>query len=92
MDIKLISLADTVGVADKDNVYSITKFIINLLPGIETGVHLHSTALNWKEKVQAALDAGCARFDGAIKGVGGCPMADDALVGNMNTRMDDQLF
>lgn len=85
MDIKIISLADTVGAADKDNICSITKFVIDLLPGTEIGVHLHSTALNWKEKIQAALDAGCSRFDGAIKGVGGCPMADDVLVGNMNT-------
>lgn len=85
MDIRIISLADTVGVADKENVYGITKFVIDLLPGTEIGVHLHSTASNWKEKIQAALDAGCSRFDGAIKGVGGCPMADDVLVGNMNT-------
>ncbi len=85
MDIKIISLADTVGVADKENVYGITKFVIDLLPGTEIGVHLHSTASNWKEKIQAALKAGCSRFDGAIKGVGGCPMADDVLVGNMNT-------
>lgn len=85
MDIKIISLADTVGVADKDNVYDITKFVIDLLPGTEIGVHLHSTALNWKEKIKAALDAGCSRFDGAIKGIGGCPMADDVLVGNINT-------
>jgi hydroxymethylglutaryl-CoA lyase len=85
MDIKIISLADTVGMADKDNIYDITKFVIDLLPGTEIGVHLHSTALNWKEKIQASLDAGCGRFDGAIKGVGGCPMADDVLVGNMNT-------
>ncbi len=85
MDIGIISLADTVGVADKENVYSITKHMINLLPATEIGVHLHSTAFNWKEKVQAALDAGCTRFDGSIKGIGGCPMADDVLVGNMNT-------
>jgi hydroxymethylglutaryl-CoA lyase len=49
------------------------------------GVHLHSTALNWKEKIDAALQAGCNRFDGALKGIGGCPMANDELVGNMNS-------
>ena len=48
-------------------------------------MHLHSTAENWKQKTEAALKAGCYRFDGALKGIGGCPMADDELVGNMNT-------
>lgn len=85
MDIKIISLADTVGIAGKENVYSIIKSVIEMLPQTEIGVHLHSTMLNWKDKIQAALDAGCSRFDGAIKGIGGCPMADDVLVGNMNT-------
>ena len=85
MDIQTISLADTVGVATSENVYNITKHVISLLPKNEIGVHLHSTALNWKAKVQAAVDAGCTRFDGAFKGIGGCPMADDVLVGNMNT-------
>ena len=47
-------------------------------------MHLHSTAENWKEKLEAAVKAGCKRFDGALKGIGGCPMADDELVGNMN--------
>ena len=55
------------------------------LPGIEIGVHLHSTTDNWKEKLEAAVRAGCKRFDGALKGIGGCPMANDELVGNMNT-------
>jgi len=50
-------------------------------------VHLHSTALNWKEKTDAALKAGCYRFDGALKGIGGCPMAKDELVGNMDTEL-----
>jgi hydroxymethylglutaryl-CoA lyase len=51
------------------------------------GVHLHSTSLNWKAKTAAALAAGCTRFDGALKGIGGCPMADDELVGNMDTEL-----
>ncbi|MEI2750389.1 MAG: hypothetical protein V9E88_16725 [Ferruginibacter sp.] len=59
--------------------------MIKELPTIETGVHLHSTAANWKQKAEAALNAGCRRFDGALKGIGGCPMAGDDLVGNMNT-------
>ena len=85
MDIKIISLADTVGLATKEQVYSITKYLVDSLPATEIGVHLHSTATNWKEKVDAALQAGCKRFDGALKGIGGCPMADDELVGNMDT-------
>jgi hydroxymethylglutaryl-CoA lyase len=50
-------------------------------------VHLHSTPANWKEKLDAALNAGCRRFDGALKGIGGCPMADDELVGNMDSEL-----
>ena len=87
MDIKIISLADTVGLASKEQVYSITKYLIDLLPETEIGVHLHSTPTNWKEKIDAALQAGCKRFDGALKGIGGCPMADDELVGNMDTEL-----
>jgi hydroxymethylglutaryl-CoA lyase len=87
MDIKIISLADTVGVATKEQVYSITKYLVDSLPGTEIGVHLHSTPANWKEKINAALQAGCKRFDGALKGIGGCPMADDELVGNMDTEL-----
>jgi hydroxymethylglutaryl-CoA lyase len=57
------------------------------MPSTEIGVHLHSTPISWKEKVDAALQAGCKRFDGALKGIGGCPMADDELVGNMDTEL-----
>jgi hydroxymethylglutaryl-CoA lyase len=85
MDIGIISLADTVGVARPEQVYDITSYLVESLPGTEIGVHLHSTPANWKEKLEAALRAGCKRFDGALKGIGGCPMADDELVGNMNT-------
>ncbi|WP_462253606.1 hydroxymethylglutaryl-CoA lyase [Ferruginibacter sp.] len=87
MDVKIISLADTVGLATAEQVRSVTKYLVDSLPDIEIGVHLHSTATNWKEKVDAALDAGCKRFDGALKGIGGCPMADDELVGNMDTEL-----
>jgi len=87
MDIKIISLADTVGVAATDQVYQITKYLVDSLPDTEIGVHLHSTPTNWKVKVDAALQAGCKRFDGALKGIGGCPMADDELVGNMDTEL-----
>lgn len=87
MDIKIISLADTVGLATKEQVYQITKYLVDSLPRTEIGVHLHSTPANWQEKVEAALRAGCLRFDGALKGIGGCPMADDDLVGNMDTEL-----
>jgi hydroxymethylglutaryl-CoA lyase len=87
MGIKIISLADTVGLATAMQVNSVTKYLIDSLPEIEIGVHLHSTPLNWKEKVDAALQAGCLRFDGALKGIGGCPMADDELVGNMDSEL-----
>ncbi len=87
MDIKIISLADTVGLATKEQVYQITNYLVDSLPKTEIGVHLHSTSANWQEKVDAALQAGCKRFDGALKGIGGCPMADDELVGNMDTEL-----
>ena len=87
MDIKIISLADTVGLATAEQVERMAGYLIDALPQIEIGVHLHSTPLNWKEKAAAALAAGCKRFDGALKGIGGCPMAGDDLVGNMNTEL-----
>jgi hydroxymethylglutaryl-CoA lyase len=85
LNITTISLADTVGLANPEQVYRMTSYVIKQLPGHTVGVHLHSTAQNWKEKIDAALAAGCIRFDGALKGIGGCPMANDELVGNMNS-------
>ncbi|HEY5464100.1 MAG TPA: hydroxymethylglutaryl-CoA lyase [Hanamia sp.] len=85
--IYIISLADTVGLAHPSQVSSIVKKVISAFPEIETGVHLHSTNINWKQKIDAALENGCLRFDGALKGYGGCPMAEDELVGNMNTEL-----
>ena len=87
MDIGIISLADTVGVATPQQVYDVTSYLVESLPGTEIGVHLHSTPQNWEEKLEAAVKAGCKRFDGALKGIGGCPMADDELVGNMNSEL-----
>jgi len=87
MGIRMVSLADTVGVASPNQIFTITDTLIKALPKTEIGVHLHSTAFNWKEKVDAALNAGCLRFDGALKGIGGCPMANDELVGNMDTEL-----
>jgi len=85
MDIGIISLADTVGLASPEQVYSMTRYLVESLPGTEIGVHLHSTPDNWQEKLDAAVKAGCRRFDGALKGIGGCPMANDELVGNMDS-------
>ncbi|MFT3980716.1 MAG: hydroxymethylglutaryl-CoA lyase [Ferruginibacter sp.] len=87
MGIHIISLADTVGLATAEQVFTITDTLIKALPQTEIGVHLHSTAFNWKAKTDAALKAGCLRFDGALKGIGGCPMANDELVGNMDTEL-----
>jgi hydroxymethylglutaryl-CoA lyase len=85
--VQIISLADTVGLAQPSQIASLAKKTISTFPEIETGVHLHSTSLNWKEKVDAALQNGCLRFDGALKGIGGCPMANNELVGNMNSEL-----
>jgi len=87
MGIETISLADTVGVATPEQVYEITRMLVSVLPNTEIGVHLHSRRHNWKEKIDAALKANCRRFDGALKGIGGCPMANDELIGNMNTEL-----
>ncbi|HQX98058.1 MAG: hydroxymethylglutaryl-CoA lyase [Chitinophagaceae bacterium] len=92
MDIGIISLADTVGLATPHQVYDVTSYLVESLPGTEIGVHLHSTPQNWEEKLEAAVRAGCKRFDGALKGIGGCPMADDDLVGNMNSELMIQYF
>jgi hydroxymethylglutaryl-CoA lyase len=92
MDIGIISLADTVGVASPQQVYEMTSYLLESLPGTEIGVHLHSTPDNWKDKLEAAVRAGCKRFDGALKGIGGCPMADDELVGNMNSEKMIEYF
>lgn len=85
--ISIISLADTIGVANPSQIGSLSKTVTSSFPAIETGVHLHSTGVDWKEKIDAALQNGCTRFDGALKGVGGCPMAEDKLVGNMNSEL-----
>jgi hydroxymethylglutaryl-CoA lyase len=85
LSIETISLADTVGLATAEQVKRMTGYLVQQLPETEIGVHLHSTSVNWREKLAAGYEAGCRRFDGALKGIGGCPMADDELVGNMDT-------
>ncbi len=87
MDIEIISMADTVGLATAEQVSSMLNVLIPKYSNTEIGVHLHSTSANWKQKLDAALLSGCKRFDGALKGIGGCPMADDELVGNMDTEL-----
>jgi hydroxymethylglutaryl-CoA lyase len=86
LDIGIISLADTVGLATSTQVYEMTNYLVDHLPGCEIGVHLHSSPFNWLDKVSSAFRAGCRRFDGALGGIGGCPLANDELVGNMDTR------
>ncbi|MBS1579488.1 MAG: hydroxymethylglutaryl-CoA lyase [Bacteroidetes bacterium] len=86
-NIKIISLADTIGVATPKQISFALQTLIPKYTAVTFGVHLHSTKNNWEEKLQAAVNAGCTRFDGALKGIGGCPMAQDDLVGNMNTEL-----
>lgn len=85
MGVTTIALADTVGLAKPSDISSIFKALIPALPGVKFGAHLHVGPTNWKDKVSAAWDAGCRRFDTAMKGFGGCPMAEDELVGNLAT-------
>lgn len=89
LGIRIIQLSDTIGVSKPA---SIQYLFTSILPhyegtGIEIGAHLHTPPHNWKEKVVAAYESGCRRFDGAIKGYGGCPMAKDDLTGNMPTEL-----
>ncbi|MBI2283579.1 MAG: hydroxymethylglutaryl-CoA lyase [Bacteroidetes bacterium] len=85
--IHTLSLADTVGVATPEQIRFALQTLIPRYPDIRFGVHLHSGPGQWLAKTEAALDAGCLRFDGALKGIGGCPMAQDELVGNMDTEL-----
>ncbi len=85
MGIKIISLSDTIGSSTPEIITYLFKTLIPLYPNIEFGAHLHTTFDKWFEKIDAAYKAGCLRFDGAIQGFGGCPMAKDELTGNMPT-------
>jgi len=85
MGVRLISLSDTVGTADPQSIRRIFSYLIPKYPDIEFGAHLHTHPKTWYEKVDAAYASGCRRFDSAIKGFGGCPMAKDELVGNLPT-------
>ncbi len=92
MGIKTISLSDTVGVADIGSIRSLFSSLIPACPSVEFGAHLHTTPASWKEKIETAYASGCRRFDSAIKGFGGCPMAKDELVGNMPTERLVEFF
>lgn len=85
MGIKIIALSDTVGVSNPVNISSLFTQLIPEVKEVEFGAHLHSNPLTWLEKVEAAYQSGCKRFDSALKGIGGCPMANDDLVGNLAT-------
>ena len=85
MGVKILSLSDTIGSSTPEVIDYLFANLIPNYPNIEFGAHLHTTPDKWHEKVDAAFKAGCNRFDGAIKGYGGCPMAKDELTGNMPT-------
>lgn len=85
MGVKILSLSDTVGSSTPESIDYLFSYLIPLYPKIEFGAHLHTTRSTWYEKVDSAYKAGCMRFDGAIQGFGGCPMAKDELTGNMPT-------
>lgn len=85
MGIKILSLSDTIGSSTPEVINYLFSNLIPKYPEIEFGAHLHTTPDKWHEKINAAYKAGCRRFDGAIQGFGGCPMAKDDLIGNMPT-------
>jgi hydroxymethylglutaryl-CoA lyase len=85
LEIGIVALSDTIGVSDPTNIRPLFDTLIKEYPTIEFGAHFHTTPDAWEEKVAAAYQNGCRRFDAALKGFGGCPMAKDDLVGNMPT-------
>ncbi len=92
LGIKIIALSDTIGISNPENISYLFGNTIPEFSNIEIGAHLHTTPTTWEEKVNAAYNNGCKRFDGAIKGFGGCPMATDDLTGNMATENLIQYF
>lgn len=85
MGVKILSLSDTIGSSTPEVIDYLFSNLISKYPEIEFGAHLHTTPTSWHEKINAAYFAGCRRYDGAIQGFGGCPMAKDELTGNMPT-------
>jgi hydroxymethylglutaryl-CoA lyase len=90
--VKIISIADTVGIATASQVGEVLDAVIAASGEVEIGAHLHSTAQNRADKLKAAWEAGCRRFDSAMNGIGGCPMAGNELVGNMETQFMIRYF
>lgn len=86
-DIHILSLADTIGIASEARISFALETLIPKYNETTIGVHLHSSSKNWETKMDAAVKAGCKRFDGTLKGIGGCPMAQDHLIGNMDTEL-----
>ena len=82
---KIFAMSDTIGVSNPENISYLFSRLIPEFPQLEIGAHLHTTPDTWEEKIESAYNSGCRRFDAAIKGYGGCPMAEDELVGNMPT-------
>jgi hydroxymethylglutaryl-CoA lyase len=85
LEISIISLADTIGSAKPEDIYALFNTLIPRFPKIQFGAHFHASPDDWKEKIERAWAAGCRRFDGALKGFGGCPYAKEDLVGNIAT-------
>ena len=91
-EINILALSDTIGVSNPENIQQVFEPLIKNMSNVEFGAHLHSTPETAYEKIEAAYQAGCRRFDGAIKGFGGCPMAKDDLTGNMPTEIMLEYF
>tara|TARA_B100001029_G_C15011147_1_gene424318 strand:- start:355 stop:1197 length:843 start_codon:yes stop_codon:yes gene_type:complete len=85
LEINTIALSDTIGVANPSNIGLLCNTLISEYTNIEFGAHFHTTTEKWKEKIKSAYKNGCRRFDSAIKGYGGCPMANNEMIGNMPT-------
>jgi len=85
LEIGIVALSDTIGVSSPTNIAPLFSTLIQEYPTIEFGAHFHTTPDKWEEKIESAYHNGCRRFDAALKGYGGCPMAKDDLVGNMPT-------
>lgn len=83
--VNILSLSDTIGTSTADSISWLFNKLINEFPSVEFGAHLHTTPNSWEEKINSAINSNCIRFDSAIGGLGGCPMADDKLTGNMST-------
>ena len=85
LNIKTVALSDTIGVANNKNISQLFAILTNDFSDIEFGAHFHSKKYEWREKIESAYVNGCRRFDAALNGFGGCPMAKDDLVGNIAT-------